>query len=580
MKPWQNLCRVAAAATLAVGAAACGGGGGGGGPVPTPAPAPAPVPTPTPAPTPSPTPPPSGAAGHYLVAEAKLPVATGSTPFADQTNTGMGGDLVAVNGAAPTQKSVLEAAGSWYSFPTKNIGVVLQGTVNQLTGSISGLHQRYTTYVKNNRLMKIDQDTTSGFPVPTQWSTLAVANICFGSYLFYNVATDFADPTKSYVFFTSPNASGACSAIGTDLRPDATYRALRMDMGPNDPPLTIADPLAAIRNFSGAITGFIVRNGAKVQRTDANFANAVDLFDAPVGMISVGVFGGAAPGVWVYTDSSDLFAVDLSNPGAPTALGLPVDFAVTTHQAAVADGAAMYVAFGRNLFRINQDRTAFQLATAGEAIQEVSTTQTHVIFKTNSTLGSVLKSGGAIASLATGLGVLDTFPSIDRNGSLDPSTGSSSFWLRSFLVGGENVYYVTESGNAPNTYVVHIVGSDGSVPTTISGARIVSWTEAPTVPWIGNTPAQTIYIAEGESTHLFGGSPINAYDPSTRTQRFALGAYPPSLSVNFDAGQIDALQFGALGMLRAMTASNTGTLGNNLFVFQSDRAGLTQATQY
>jgi hypothetical protein len=43
---------------------------------------------------------------------------------------------------------------------------------------------------------------------------------------------------------------------------------------------------------------------------------------------------------------------------------------------------------------------------------------------------------------------------------------------------------------------VHASGSDSTNPASTSGARVMSWTEPPTVPWSGHTGAHTLYVVE------------------------------------------------------------------------------------
>jgi hypothetical protein len=271
--------------------------------------------------------------------------------------------------------------------------------------------------------------------------------------------------------------------------------------------------------------------------------------------------------------------VDLANPTTATPLGLPVMLASTNHQAIAVDGASMYVALGTRLFRINQDKTATQIASTGTGIVEVSVTPTRVVFRTATTLSSVPKSGGTITNLVPSLGSPDLFAGVNRNGAIDPTTGSSSLWQRSFLTAGENVYYGTVNGTSPNTYGVRVIASDGTAPQVTNGARIVSWVESPALPWVGNTGAHTIYVAENESTGIFAGSPVSAYDPATRAKRFVVGNFPSFVTLSTFNDPVAPIVFGQHGLIRAMTASLTGGLSFNLFVFKSDTNGLTQATQ-
>lgn len=504
-----------------------------------------------------------------------MPLAGGTMTFADQTVNVASGALVAVNADQPAQTTTLEARGQWLSLLLKHIGPVLEATVDPGTGVYRRLRQRYMVYAKGNRLMKADL-ASNGLPVPTPFSTLTTNDICSGSYINFNVATDYADASKSYVLLVSPDGpAGSC------FGPGSLYRALRLDMGPNDTPLTVPNPLAAIRDATGAITGFIVRAGNQVQRTDANFANAVNGFVAPSGLVSLGVFGSSAPGVWVYSDSNDLFAVDLAAPvPAATPLGVPVSLFVIGHQNVVVDGGSMYVAYGPNVVRINENRTATPIGAAATPIQELGVTPSRVIFRANNVLGSIPKAGGAALTLVANPGSFDIFNALNRNGAIDPTSGSSNNWQHVFLTGGENVYYVTQNGTPPNRYAVRVIASDGTGAQVTQGARIVSWTEGPAVPWAGNTTAHTIYLAENEGSGLFAGSPIRAYDAATRAQRFAVGTFPAALSIQVQPDQVQPILFGEPGLIRALTGSLTGMLGYNLFVFRSDQAGLTQATQF
>jgi hypothetical protein len=498
--------------------------------------------------------------------------------FADQTATHSTPPLLAVQAAAPHAALTLELAGQSYWPQLANHGPVLQGAADTAS-TLSGLRPRYHFYVKDGRLMKLDLLTDGSPPQPALWTTLTTNEICWGSYSGPRVAVDHVEPHKSWLLLYSPRPGSNCFALSLTGASDQQYRALRMDMDGNTAPLDIPEPLVALRDGAGRLTGFIVRHGALLQHTDASFGNAQDLFAAPSGLQTLGIFGTTPPGFWAYRDATrDLNLVDLSNPGSRTQLGLPQNTSCLgpVGQAMAVDGASLYAGCGRNLVRVDQSGGAAQLATAAADISEVSLTPTRVVFRAGNELFSVPRSGGEVVALGS-VGTARLFTVQSRSGAL--RGGSHQTWQRSFLLGGENVY--TAFGRELSVSTVHrinILRSDGSDPAQLSGAAVLNWVEPPQAPWAGHGGVHTLYIVQGEVGTGFPGATVTAFDPATRSPRFVLGTLAGNLTVSPGPIPLVPVQAGQPGLLRMLESSAAVPLFEQLYRFDSAAAGLSPVT--
>jgi hypothetical protein len=307
-----------------------------------------------------------------------------------------------------------------------------------------------------------------------------------------------------------------------------------------------------------------------LQRTDASFGNAQDLFAAPANLQTLGVFGSTPPGHWVYRDGTrDLNLVDLSDPTSRSQLGLPQD--ATCLGSPAAEGSSLYAACGRNLVRVDQAGGAAQLTRAAADISEVSLTPTRVIFRAGNELYSVPRSGGSVIAL----GSVGTAGGFSRQGRSAGLRGGVDSWRRSFLVGGENVYtaFGRELGIS-TVQRINIVRSDGSEPAQLSGAAIMNWVEPPQAPWAGPGAAHTLFIVQGETALGFPGATVTAFDPATRSARFVLGNLGSSLIVTPFGPPLVPVQSGQPGLLRTLESTTAVPLFEQLYRFDSTAAGL------
>ncbi len=549
-------------------------------PEPPPPPPPAPEPPPPPAPEPPPPPPPEPpppppAAQRYLIEHAGALASGASMAFADQTVALSSPPLVAVRTTLPQQVVTIEAAGQALWLQQAEHGVVATGTADTAS-TLSTLQPRYHFYAKDGRLMKVDLQPAAGMPQGSLLSTLPTSDICSQSYVTnQHLAVDHVQPQKSWLLLYSPKPPSNCYTATISGGLDVQHRAVRMDMDGSTAALSVPQPLVTLRNGAGAITGFIVRNGDRLQRTDADFANALDLFAAPSGLVSLGVFGTSPPGHWVYRDAGDLHIVDLANPGTRTPLGLSssLEGSSACHGGTVAmDGRELFVACGRNLLRIDQGGTGAAIGRATADVTELSLTPTRVVFRTGNELFSMPRSGGAIAALGPLPAGSVLFRKMHRHGLV-----ASSLSQRAFLIGGENVYTAVVGGPSPSRRV-NIVRSDGTDAAQLTGAAILNWTEPPQVPWAGSASVHTVYIVENETAFGFPVAPVTAYDPATRSARFVLG----NLADGFIVGQFQVsaapLVFGQPGLLRTLESSATVPLFYGLYLFDSGQSGLTPIT--
>jgi hypothetical protein len=176
------------------------------------------------------------------------------------------GNLSVFSDTSSTGSAVVEAAGAWYPQ-----GSLMQVDVDAAAGVIRNTRERLRMYFKSGRLTRLDL-ATPGAPSPVRVSTLSVSGICLttGSPI-GDVFDDWTQPGDSVlVYQTKPQCDNFIQTIG-----DRRYVAVRAGMSAIDTPIELGAyrPLQALRDRSGAITGFVVYDGTTLARVDANFAN-------------------------------------------------------------------------------------------------------------------------------------------------------------------------------------------------------------------------------------------------------------------------------------------------------------------
>lgn len=152
---------------------------------------------------------------------------------------------------------VKQAAGTLFSAPLQD-GAAVSVTPD------SALFWKY------KRLYRQPLTGHGNIPQATIVSSLTADDICLS--VPGESFNDLNDARQSWRFFRRPGPDLNCFG-------DAPlYAAVRMDMSNTSAAVASKEPLFAIRTPTGAISGFLVRDGLAVQRVDAGLGNAVTMF--------------------------------------------------------------------------------------------------------------------------------------------------------------------------------------------------------------------------------------------------------------------------------------------------------------
>jgi len=366
-----------------------------------------------------------------MLFETGATVSTGTgSDSASNSRTATMGQLtqLSVQGGTASTVTPLQTAGTW--FPQASFK---EADINLAAGVLRNLRERYRLYLQGGRLVRVDVAATAAI-TPQRVSTLAQSDLCFGSY-FAQAFDDWTQPANSWIAYrVRPRCNE--SRVFDDF-PDRRYVAVRVGMGSGDAPIDLGalQPLLAIRDRAGAITGFIAFDGTTLVRTDASFGARITLATMAEPrddqLEALGVFGtDAAPYLlYVYRPWSapvEYRTVPLVGGASRklfTAVGVTASF--------TADSDAVYLSFmpsltdGETLVRSGHDGSLITLASRlpGGGSSRLRLTPTRVIHEADGALTSVAKGGG---------GTRETYTA--------PGLG-----VRSMAVVGEAVYLYSES---------------------------------------------------------------------------------------------------------------------------------------
>jgi hypothetical protein len=371
--------------------------------------------------------------------------------------------------------------------------------------------------------------------------------------------TDYANPLNSVYFYRLPGPSGAC-----DTTEDSVFM-VKLGMGPHDAPIAALMPMAVVHDpNSGAITGFVVNEGAALTLYDQNFANRTVLY-TPSTAISVAynlaTAGVAATGGLfvldgsiVYIDyvqhsvSAALFSVPNWDPAkrfVNSANGTTAFFAVNTSNEAVTPVVATSAVYAMPL---NGSAVPTLLGTESGSINQV----TVAIYGTTVAWGVVPPGGFYTIRTSTGAGSQPTTAFV--------SPGNAG----SFVVTSDDIYYTTDTYRSPaagtivysNTQTGIISMSGTVVEAPVLDSRFVAEErDANGSNWIDivrarNLSPVTVADAANGDTYTedgVSGSTLEVVDTSTNVVMLTLGTLPAghimsgSGTLISSAGYIDGL---------------------------------------
>lgn len=508
---------------------------------------------------------PPAVAGYYMVAQAGAQ-ADGAIVFANGSQTFRSAALVAVNSTDPGAGVVtVEVAGAAQPLFEPLPQTQFDGT------QISNTQQRYTFYLKNSRLYRLDHVSDNGAPTGQVVSALTTGDMCGDGGFIYEPnglgsLVDLADVTHSWVVLRGPGTDGQCSNA------DDEFLGVRADMTGTDAAVRFnGTPQVEVWAGNGALAGVIVLDGMNLRRLDANLGNPTTVHTLVTGLSneeSDFVFGAGLPGNWIFRDGDKIHGYRLDGSlGAPALLATLSAQEQTGHIEMTAQGSDAYLAISNGsssrILRVANDLAVTTVATNGPGeFYDIQATPTRLVFQNQSTLLSMPRTGGDLITLF--------------------STQSMQY-LGRVLVAGENVYYETTTYGTGSEFeqAVGIVDSDGGNAQSLPGHAILGALLAPSVDVFGafNEDVHALILAQGASVDgQHAGSTLKAILGSNRSTLVTYGTLPaePTPLYVYPAA-FAPLHYGQPGLMTLMSFAMEDEL-TDLMYFDSDSAGLLRLT--
>lgn len=171
-------------------------------------------------------------------------------------------------------------------------------------------------------------------------STLSQEDVCAAV---PRTFADYDNPVQSTTLFSHRGPDGICNS-GDD------YSAVvRMNMDNSTAALKVKEPVFAMRDANGGISGYLVKDGFDIKRTDVNFANAVKAFtlEPDTNPASVSELRNVRQIGNVFIFRTDLgeyvWNADITADGSPIRLA-PVNSALRFASALAVDTKEIYIA--------------------------------------------------------------------------------------------------------------------------------------------------------------------------------------------------------------------------------------------
>lgn len=577
-----------AAAFAGAALAGCGGGGNGTGTVSG-------SPSPSPAPAPTPAPPPASAGSYFLAGHANTGFGAGGAQIAffdspqavNPYALWVVDPVAGASSAMPfeAEQTTLDIANASEWFPAT-------GNMATAWGVRYRLFARHDGASGNDYLYKIDlrKSGAAGMPAGMQMSSAVVAGsgaqpaLCWFDRAFFD---NYRSADQSWIVFHAKGPDANCGSA------DDQFVGVRADYASTTAPMLLKQlqPVEAVYDGTGLITGFLAINHPAVnasnqpvspvplQQLNADFSVKTTYAQTLIGIGVTGNSGdfvslGVSPlGVWLYRDSSDIWAVDVA---AGTSSKLFTLGATTPSVAgdtvpagsrAVFDSNAAYVAVvnaaGSYVLQFNLSTKMLTAAlandaSAGAGIDLVGVTSSNLVYvvANGSSIKSVSKSNVGNAAV--------TLYSAAANQSVQGPLGSPSGTAPAVYLVGDQVYFTvgdsvtgarlayTGSGNS-GTATALGAGSDGAVLGTIAASTFSA--AGPVV----NAGALVLTGGVHSPSQTFSGAALSSYN-SSGALGVAIGTLPvTTLPMPTVAIASAPLQAGMPGLIEMTGGSPTNT---------------------
>lgn len=412
----------------------------------------------------------------------------GSAPAATQTDTYhfYAGSLHAVDAANPANPLVVDSEAQ------DDDTVIVHGTIDNATGTVTDLHARTVVYAKGGKLYKVSA-LKGATPTPVQLSS--------------------ADDVR-YIDTTAPDIANHNNAqVVYYGASDDSYKMVRVGMGTTDAPVPAKETLAPLYNRTGAIIGWLafdyINNVDVVRRYDPNFQSGKDVIAFTDGIAFV---ESTIDDIFLEVDN-DLYAYHVATEElrklTTTATG------IRYYYYTVKDGEYLYVSDGGdNILRVsltNPTAAEVFVPTADTWAAPLGFTDTKLVYYQGGKLMAKPKAGGEPLLLASGV----------------------DFWGAK----GTTVYYEAWKDGIPTAVAVR---DDGTVLSETASARWVGEASSNTFdPWVSTTP-QYLIMATGwkDDGTGFAGGTLQSFDTATNGLVATLGTIPADIRIIWVYGQI------------------------------------------
>jgi|GEM_PF-2419101 len=447
-----------------------------------------------------------------------------STPVLPDTRLFYKGDaLWAVDPANPSTP---------VQFDSGTIGEreIYHGAWDATNSRVTALHKRTVVYAKDGRLYKVSalkDDTLT----PTQVSSEAdVTTLCNRG-----MVPDFAGQDNSVYLYEMPGPDSTCSTASDNI-----LKMVRVGMNSTDNPIVAkqvmtTEPIFSNDRFmalwdktSGAIIGWLAREGQNLVRCNQNFENCTALSPFATTIRNLG--GNVFTGQIILLIDSNLHAYNISTGALSQSLYTSLG---STPTGGRSDATHLYFRDAGSILRVPLDGSApaSPLVTESGNLRFFNLTSNSVVytvFSTSSTTTSlkvISKAGGTPSTLVP---FTTDFTELE-------------------VVAGNWLYY--QKGSTAGKIM-----DDGTGGTEIPNARwvgqIASADSSYSVPAFGSGSTfeiQTILWVEGCSISSCAGGTLKSLDAPTNTGEIVLGTLPSDISYIdfFEIGQ-NSLSYTAL----------------------------------
>jgi hypothetical protein len=422
-------------------------------------------------------------------------------------------------------------------------GMLVQGQISN--GLASNFYVRSLLFWKNGTLIRRDLSGPNGLPPEARLSTITSANACGlnGGGDDVQMGNDAVDAMLSWLIVHKQGADGACNTG------DDQYFAVRANMSAADAPLQVSRPVAPIHSAQGALTGWLVRTGLQMQRVNADFSGAVNLFTLPDDDAEF-MSGSELSNTAVFSAGDGVYAVDLTAaaPAAITRLATLAADETLSELEQVNQRDIVFAVHGTSQTRLLRytlaTRTTQPIGTVNGMGDIVIVTPTRVLARNaQSGLLSFPIGGGAPVEIPGAASLM---------GSLFTHAGGERIW------------------HEVNGSVVS-VNSDGTGAQTIAGSRLAGCVLKPQTAIWSTWP-------ECDAVMVVTGSALRSHDAQSGAARITYGnVQVPNAQLNSFFYFSSLTAWGQAGILTQVVSNADNSQATMLsYLLKTDQAGLTQ----